>query len=393
MYCDLLFESFHNVESMMSEAILVHPPLISFVIPAYNAAPCLAACLDSIFSLAWEPSFFEVLVIDDGSTDDTARILAEYAGKYGNMRCFRQKNQGQSVARNLGIEKAMGDYLYFVDADDTLSDAAEFPLDIMEAAIGAESVCGDSSVRGAVSDKEGGPSGGASGSSDGVGASSAVAAPLDIIGVEVLKIDLAGKLQPYSRQWHPYGVVYTPACRYLEHHNVLGIVYGYLFRREFLLRSGIRFPVGIYHQDEEFVVRAFCAADGFVYSFGYTYIYIMREGSSIHTFTPERKERLMGDMIQVLHRLTEMADNDPRMARVMRYKLSYMAADVLRLLIRQRHSSSFVDFVISELRKMRLYPLPALSEWRFTVFRILTACPSLVKALICHPEIARIGRF
>lgn len=377
----------------MSDSRFLSSPLISFVIPAYNAASYLPACLDSIFSVALDPSLFEVLVIDDGSTDDTARILDKYAGKYGNMRCFRQKNQGQSVARNLGIDAARGNYLYFVDADDTLSDAVEFPVDILNAAVADTEMDGRIGGPGAAADDNIAGSGMAAGVSACEGGRSGGASPFDMVGVEVLKIDLTGRLRPYSRQQHPYGIVFAPAYRYLERHNVLGIVYGYLFRREFLLHSGIRFSAGIYHQDEEFVVRCFCAANAFVYNFGYTYIYMMREGSSIHTFTPERKERLMRDMMQVLHRLTEMVVADPCMARVLRYKLAYMTADVLRLLIRQRHSSSFVDFVIAELRKMSLYPLPALSEWHFAVLRVLTVRKSFVKAWICYPKIARMVGF
>ncbi len=377
----------------MSGSCVPSSPLISFVIPAYNAAPYLPACLDSIFTVALDPSLFEVLVIDDGSTDDTALILDKYSGKYGNMRCFRQENQGQSVARNLGIDEARGNYIYFVDADDALSDAAEFPVDILNAAADDTEIDGGVGRPGAVADDNVASFGVAAGASTCVGGCSGMAAPFDMVGVEVLKIDFTGRLQPYSRQQHPYGVVFTPAYRYLERHNVLGIVYGYLFRREFLLQSGIRFYAGIYHQDEEFVVRCFCAANAFVYSFGYTYIYIMREGSSIHTFTPERKERLMRDMMQVLHRLTEMKVADPCMARVLRYKLAYMAADVLRLLIRQQHSSSFVDFIIAELRKMSLYPLPAISEWRFAVLRALTARRIFIKAWICYPKIARMVGF
>lgn len=377
----------------MSESIFMRQPLISFVIPSYNAALYLPACLDSIFSLTLEPSFFEILVIDDGSTDNTAQILKEYTAKYKNIRCFRQKNQGQSVARNLGIEKAMGSYLYFVDADDMLSDAAEFPIDIIEAACGIDDIDSSFKEQGNVANGMSVVSGAVPTSSSFNGTGSAMISSLDMIGVEVLKSDFSGRLQPYSRQQHPYGVVFTPACRYLEHYNVLGIVYGYLFRREFLLQSGIRFTEGIYHQDEEFVVRAFCAANGFVYSYGYTYIYIMREGSSIHTFTPERKERLMRDMIQVLHRLNEMAVGDPCIAQVLRYKLSYMAADVLRLLIRQQHTPAFVDFVLSELREMSLYPLPTLSEWRFAVLRILTARKAFINAWICHPRIASMLGF
>lgn len=89
-------------------------PLVSIIIPAYNVADYLADCLESVFKQTYNP--FEVIVIDDGSTDHTATICQNFP----KVRYVYQKNQGPNAARNHGISLAKGTYLSFLDADDTI---------------------------------------------------------------------------------------------------------------------------------------------------------------------------------------------------------------------------------------------------------------------------------
>ena len=93
---------------------------LSVIIPVYNAERYLRRCLDSV--LAQTLREFEVICVDDGSTDGSAAILAEYAAKDTRVRVRTQENRGQGAARNRGLEVARGDSLCFVDADDALAD-------------------------------------------------------------------------------------------------------------------------------------------------------------------------------------------------------------------------------------------------------------------------------
>lgn len=93
---------------------------LSFIIPAFNAAPYLAECLDSLFKQDIPQTEYEVLVVNDGSTDATGEILAEYCRTHANLRSFSQNRRGVSAARNLGLREAKGDYIWFVDADDMI---------------------------------------------------------------------------------------------------------------------------------------------------------------------------------------------------------------------------------------------------------------------------------
>lgn len=94
----------------------LHMPLVSVIIPAYNAEDYISQCLSSVLSQTL--SDIEVIVVDDGSTDRTASIVEELTHRDGRIRLIRQENQCAGVARNKGMEVAEGKYLYFLDADD-----------------------------------------------------------------------------------------------------------------------------------------------------------------------------------------------------------------------------------------------------------------------------------
>lgn len=92
-------------------------PAVSVIIPAHNAGDTLAGCLQSVFDQT--RADFEVIVVDDGSTDDTPSVLAQYRRR-DDIVVIRQRNAGVSAARNAGMDAAKGQYLCFVDADDAL---------------------------------------------------------------------------------------------------------------------------------------------------------------------------------------------------------------------------------------------------------------------------------
>ncbi|MBO4220584.1 MAG: glycosyltransferase [Clostridia bacterium] len=92
--------------------------IVSVIIPVYNVTPYLKNCLDSI--LASDYSGFEILLIDDGSTDDSGIICDEYAKLDNRIRVFHTENRGVCAARNLGLDNASGDCVLLVDGDDMI---------------------------------------------------------------------------------------------------------------------------------------------------------------------------------------------------------------------------------------------------------------------------------
>lgn len=94
-------------------------PQISVIVPVYNAEKYLKQCIDSILSQDFTD--FELLLIDDGSKDSSGSICDKYEQKDKRIKVFHKKNGGVSSARNLGIDKAQGEYITFIDSDDYIN--------------------------------------------------------------------------------------------------------------------------------------------------------------------------------------------------------------------------------------------------------------------------------
>lgn len=94
--------------------------LVSIIVPVYNTESYLEKCLDSILAQTYKN--IEIIIIDDGSTDNSYKILQEFQNKDKRIVLLQQKNSGQGVARNKGIEVSKGKYIFFVDSDDRVTE-------------------------------------------------------------------------------------------------------------------------------------------------------------------------------------------------------------------------------------------------------------------------------
>lgn len=121
--------------------------MISVIVPVYNVEPYLRKCLDSIINQTYRD--LEILIIDDGSTDDSGKICDEYEEQDSRIKAFHTENRGLSAARNLGLDEANGDWIGFVDSDDwiepdmyevLLKRAEETAADIVECGLFIENL-------------------------------------------------------------------------------------------------------------------------------------------------------------------------------------------------------------------------------------------------------------
>lgn len=104
---------------------------VSFIIPAYNIEKYIGKCLDSILKQTFQD--FEIVVVNDGSSDGTGKVLDEYAQKDSRIKVLHKKNEGVSAARNDGVKMASGKYILFWDGDDFAEDyTCEELVNIME---------------------------------------------------------------------------------------------------------------------------------------------------------------------------------------------------------------------------------------------------------------------
>ena len=202
--------------------------------PVYNAEATLPATLCSLAAQTFRD--FELVFIDDGSTDQTPTLLQEFAeGSNIPCRIIRQENKGVATSRNRGLEEATGTFVGFIDADDTLETTA-------------------------------------------LKRASSLAVDADIVGWDwTLGFEKNGR---YMRQ-----ADYSTPLQALK--NLMGgtmrwNLWLYLVRRELIVRHGIRFIDGVnMGEDMQFMLKAFCAADTVVQIHESLYRYNALSGSSI----------------------------------------------------------------------------------------------------------------
>ncbi|MGL4849517.1 MAG: glycosyltransferase family 2 protein [Clostridium sp.] len=114
---------------------------LSVIIPVYNVKSYIIETLESLYNQTLKE--FELILIDDGSTDGTYEILKEYEKKYENIKLIKQENSGPSIARNKGLKIATGEYIVFVDSDDLLpEDSLEYRYNIAKEKDSDVVICG-----------------------------------------------------------------------------------------------------------------------------------------------------------------------------------------------------------------------------------------------------------
>lgn len=188
---------------------------LSIIIPAYNAESYIEACIKSVLRQNMPVDSMEVIIIDDGSTDNTGHIADKLASEHKTVTVHHQINKGLSEARNKGIELAKGDYLMFVDSDDLL---------VKDCAIQLVDAC----------DKD---------------------------NLDILQFG-AADMTPNG---HNRRMTYPEAGRITEGKELLmrkiQVCAPFaIYRRRFLTDNMLYFYPGIYHEDDEFKTRAFYLA-------------------------------------------------------------------------------------------------------------------------------------
>lgn len=94
-------------------------PLVSVIIPVYNVEKYLRRCLNSVIDQEYKN--IEIILVNDGSTDNSLEMAISYKEKDKRIKVFSQENQGLSAARNTGLDKSQGEYIIFIDSDDYVS--------------------------------------------------------------------------------------------------------------------------------------------------------------------------------------------------------------------------------------------------------------------------------
>lgn len=233
----------------------------SIVIPVYNVEPYLRECLDSVLQQTY--SDWEAVCVDDGSTDGSAAILAEYAAHDNRIKVITQPNGGLSAARNTGLEHATGDYILFLDSDDWLE---QNTLEITNKALPT---------------------------------SHCTLPTIDMLCFGGWRGKEEEQPAPAT---YPTGWDYYNHCALTHHPFPFVCVVLRCYRRQMLEENNLRFREGILHEDNHFTPRACLAAAQVRVLSDPLYHYRLRPGSIMTT----RSLRSRQDMIRIANDLAAL---------------------------------------------------------------------------------------
>lgn len=297
---------------------------LSIIIPMYNAEKYIAACLDSILDSDLPKEFYEVIIVDDGSTDEGPEIVQEYCIKNSNFRYLTQENQGQSVARNYGIMECHGEYVWCVDADDKV-DAGELLCVFNEFLKYHE---------------------------------------LDLLAFRLSDVSEIGDFINYS--------CIQPAI--LENLVISGryaVINGYYpssvcafwIRKSLIIGNNLYFKEGITHQDVELSYRLMVHANSVLFTKFAPYYYIRHIGSTSLALNPKKIIKYLCDDIVVYHsfiHLAKLQERDKELSKTISNRAQNILFNMLLTLYRNKKEWIPLGInrtVIEEMKTKNLYPV------------------------------------
>lgn len=241
----------------------------SIIVPAYNTEKYIDKCLKSIFSNTYKN--FEVIIVNDGSTDKTEDIINKYIKKYDNIIYIKQKNMGLSMARNNGVKKATGDYLLFIDSDDYVE------KNLLE------------NINKNIDD-------------------------LDVLRYQ-LNIVFNDKIIPYEEK--EFNVTDgIDAFEKIVKYKFIEMASLYVINRKYYVDNNFEFEKGVYHEDYGLLPLVIATAKK-VKSINYLgYNYVQRDGSIMSSNDTSKMKKKMDDMLFLFTKAIKYLDNIPNSQNV-----------------------------------------------------------------------------
>ena len=280
----------------------------SFIVPVYNTEKYLKKCLDSLVNQTYKD--FEIIVVNDGSTDKSSNIISKYQKKYKNIIVIDKENEGLSMARNRGVQKSSGKYIIFVDSDDYVSNKLLEEVD------------------------------------------------KKIDDSDILRFQIATEDEEYTKinEYHEEGfesMCGYDAFKYLSSYHFVEPAWCYVIRKNYYIENKFSFKKGVYHEDFGLIPYVIYKARK-VKSIDFIgYYYIQRNGSIMNNSDYKKTVKKAFDMLEQYKTMRLFAKNINRKNNLDDYFLSYISNSVI---VKARELKKDEKKVyINELKKLNVF--------------------------------------
>ena len=291
---------------------------LSIIIPIYNVAKWLGRCIASVRNQGLAPEDYEIIAVNDGSTDDSMQVLEDFlarenqsGAKTAPVIIINQENQGLSVARNVGFKRARGNYVWWVDSDDTLE--ACFAPRLLERA-----------------EKE----------------------RLDVLCFGLNLVDeRAGTSSKFAIEDKTKGRT-VKGEEFMLKCGMPAAAWSAIYRRGFIERSHLEFYPGIYHEDQEFTPRAYFHARRIAFEDVNVYNYYQRENSIMNSHNPKKTT----DLLTVCQRLWDFAMEHTQIESAIRYTFVNRVSFLFSQALSNQCRCGLYEFPV-DYKSLPYYPL------------------------------------
>lgn len=293
--------------------------LLSYIIPLYNTEAYIVRCLRSIIAQDLPEGGYEVIVVDDGSTDGGRELVEALAAEHPQVRLLSQTNVGVSAARNKALDAARGRFVQFVDSDDYLAEGMMKPL--LQRAI-------DES--------------------------------LDVLVFNYNCVDADGNDRPHDRDDNYPSTAAMTGVDYLEHHSMTPYVWRFLVRRDYLNQGNWRFDTSlIVCEDGALIARFLLNAPRVAHDGSAPYNYASRGDSAMHNPDPEHLKQRIFSQVDAAISIDEVIKHYEAQTGL---KAPASVAGVrnvyLYFSLTKAMTCGLVEEVVARMRRSGLYPFP-----------------------------------
>ena len=317
---------------------------LSILIAAYNVEKFITQCIDSCHDEELV-SFYEIVVVNDGSTDETKKILDSFEYKFKNIKVINKLNEGLGAARNTGLDYALGEYVWMIDGDDFLEPNAisKILLNINEHSY-----------------------------------------DVFAFNYNIIKSGLV-----YNKYQNTSNKISKPisGSNYYSLHYQNSYTWQYIFKKEIFDNFQIRFMKRINMQDSEIFPRIMYHAKEVIYLDFTVYNYVQHENSFTNTQNAQKRINYFESIITVKSSLDSFAKeiqiNDPILYQGIQKKIISLHEVVFNHLVFFDYSNSTFKYVINLLKQHNFYPLKYKPVGKLKWVKIaLNIHPLLAKKLI-----------